>query len=117
MDVQKKFEEIINDSINDSIKKSLLNETQDENIELIKQFGYSSSESQIGYVIQLGDKFWGVKYFDERSTDYGWVELNKAMIYDYYPKESDINHKSAKIISVEKQKIIHIDLNYGDKKN
>lgn len=122
MDINKILSEKIADDINNEVINNLINnDKKDEPIKLIKQTGYSSSESIKGFVIQLGSKFWGILYEDGRSKEYGWVDLKHAEIYKKINQPEDATYenspyiaelKKATLVEVTVDKIIDYNLKY-----
>ena len=116
----------INDIINKSIIKNLLNEEEevvDDIPPLYKESTSLSTTTEKGVVIQLGDKFWGVEYEDTNSRSYGWVGLKGAHIYDpeYFKQPTDATYENSPFISelkkgtfveVTKTTTIDIELKY-----
>ena len=123
MNLEDKISKQLADSINKSIVESLLDKKTETEIKLIPQTGYSKTETTNGVVIQLGEKFWGIIYQDGKSKHYGWVDLDRAEIYNKeylklpehatYENSPDIKElKKATLVEITLTKIKHFNLNY-----
>lgn len=122
-DPEKLLNDELNDMINKSIVKNLLNTQEKEPTPLVKINGTSTNDMEEGVVIQLGYKFWGVEYDDGNNRSYGWVGLDKSTIYDptFLKKPQYVVHTNsihlnelmdATLVKVVKKINIEINLEY-----